>query len=150
MVSSAAQSVEQYLAELAQPRKSEIESLLEVIRQALPAGYDECIRWGMISFEVPIEVSGPTYNKQPLNYVALASQKNYISIYLLGIYSLPDGEMQFRSRWESSGKKLNMGKACVRVKNSAEVDLETLRWAVGLSSPLEYVAQATAARSTRG
>jgi hypothetical protein len=146
MVSSAANTVAEYLSQLDEPRKSEIESLLELIRKNIPAGYDECMRWGMISFEVPMEVSGPTYNKQPLNYVALASQKNYISIYLLSIYSSVAHAAEFESRWAKSGKKLNMGKACVRLKNLEQADLETIAWAVGLASPTEYVAAVQAAR----
>ena len=146
MVSSAAATVDEYLASLDEPRRTQVSELLQLIRSSIPQGYDECMRWGMISFEVPMSVSGPTYNQQPLNYVALASQKNYISIYLLGIYASADLTNEFHERWAKSGKKLNMGKACVRLKNLEQADLETIKWAVGLANPIEYVAAVQVAR----
>ena len=146
MVSSAAATVDEYLASLDEPRRTQVSELLQLIRSSIPQGYDECMRWGMISFEVPMSVSGPTYNQQPLNYVALASQKNYISIYLLGIYASAEHTNEFHERWAKSGKKLNMGKACVRLKNLEQADLETIEWAVGLASPTEYVAAVQVAR----
>ena len=146
MVSSAATTVDEYLASLDDPRRTQVSELLQLIRESIAQGYDECMRWGMISFEVPMSVSGPTYNQQPLNYVALASQKNYISIYLLGIYASADLTNEFHERWAKSGKKLNMGKACVRLKNLEQADLETIKWAVGLANPIEYVAAVQVAR----
>ncbi len=93
----------------------------------------------MISYEIPMDVSGPTYNKQPLNYVAIASQKNHLSFYVMGIYGDPDGPSEFQRRWAESGKRLNMGKACVRFTSLDKADLPTLAWAVSRFSVPEYL-----------
>jgi hypothetical protein len=138
MVSSAAATVEQYLAELEEPRRGEITELLGLIRQNLPNGFNETMAWGMIVFQVPLAVSGPTYNDQPLAAVALASQKNYISFYLSSIYASKELTAEFHERWERSGKKLDMGKSCVRFKSLDKADLETLGWAVSLLDPIQF------------
>ena len=138
MVSSAAATVEQYLAELDEPRRGEITELLGLIRQNLPKGFDETMAWGMIVFQVPMAVSGPTYNDQPLAAVALASQKNYISFYLSSIYASKELTAEFHERWARSGKKLDMGKSCVRFKSLDKADLETLGWAVSLLDPVQF------------
>ena len=135
MVSSAAVTVEQYLAELEEPRRGEIAELLDLIRHNLPKGFDEAMAWGMIVFQVPMKVSGPTYNGQPLEVVALASQKNHISFYLSSIYASEELTAEFHERWERSGKKLDMGKSCVRFKSLDKADLESLSWAVSLLTP---------------
>ena len=138
MVSSAAVTVEQYLAELEEPRRGEIAKLLDLIRHNLPKGFDEAMAWGMIVFQVPMSVSGPTYNGQPLAVVALASQKNHISFYLSSIYASKELTAEFHDRWERSGKKLDMGKSCVRFKSLDKADLEALSWAVSLLTPEEF------------
>jgi hypothetical protein len=138
MVSSTAATVEQYLSELEETRRSEIAELLALIRQNLPAGFHETMAWGMIVFEVPLEISGPTYNKQPLAAVALASQKNYISFYLSSIYASKELTAEFHERWNRSGKKLDMGKSCVRFKSLYQADLGTLGWAVSLLDPEQF------------
>lgn len=138
MVSSAAATVEQYLAELDEPRRGEIAELLDLIRNNIPKGFDEGMAWGMIVFQVPMSVSGPTYNGQPLAVVALASQKNHISFYLSSIYASEELTAEFYERWERSGKKLDMGKSCVRFKSLGKADLESLSWAVSLLTPEEF------------
>lgn len=138
MVSSSAATVEQYIFELAEPRRSELEQLLGLIREHLPEGYIETMAWGMIVFQVPIEISGPTYNQQPLAAVGLASQKNHISFYLSAIYASEELTAEFHDRWERSGKKLDMGKSCVRFRSLDKADLETLAWACTLLDPREF------------
>jgi hypothetical protein len=150
MVSSNAATVEQYLAELKEPRRSEITALLDLIRDNLPAGFIEVMAWGMIVFQVPLEVSGPTYNDQPLAAVALASQKNHISFYLSAIYASKELTAEFQSRWANSGKRLDMGKSCVRFTSLEKADLNALAWAVALFDPLELSDLYLRARQGRG
>lgn len=107
------------------------------------------MEWGMICYQIPLSVSGPTYNKKPLASVAIASQKNYISIYLLGIYASEELTQEFHARWEASGKKLDMGKSCVRFKTISDADLKTITWACGLLNPTEFTAMYSAARAKR-
>ena len=149
MVSSAALNVEQYLAELREPRRGEITELLNLIRQNLPKGFDEAIAWGMIVFQVPMAMSGPTYNGQPLAAVALASQKHHISFYLSSIYASEELTAEFYQRWELSGKKLDMGKSCVRFRSLDRADLETLAWAVSLLDPVQFTQMYLRARQAK-
>ena len=141
---SSATTVKQYLDELDSERATQIRELVKLVRNNIKPGFIETMRWGMISYEIPVEVSGETYNKQPLNYVAIASQKNYISVYVLGIYANGDDPLEFRSRWATSGKKLNMGKACVRFKTIEDADLPTLAWAIRRLSASQYLKLAKA------
>jgi hypothetical protein len=147
MVSSNAVTIEQYLAELAEPRRSEISQLLDLIRANLPSGFIETMAWGMIVFQVPLEVSGPTYNDQPLAAVALASQKNHISFYLSAIYASEELTGEFQSRWANSGKRLDMGKSCVRFTSLEKADLETMAWAVSRFDPVRFSEMYSCARS---
>lgn len=140
MVSSSASTVEQYLDELTAPRQSDVSQILSLIRKNIPIGFDEVMAWGMIVFQVPIAVSGPTYNKQPLAAVALASQKNYISIYLTTVYASEELTEEFKQRWTRSGKKLDMGKSCVRIKSLDDADLDTIAWAVSQMDPVQVCA----------
>jgi hypothetical protein len=87
MVQSNASSVQEYLDNLAPERRQVVEAVRSVILQNLPPGYEEGVQYGMISYFVPLSRYPNTYNKQPLSYVALASQKNYLSLYLMGIYA---------------------------------------------------------------
>ena len=86
MVRSNAATVEEYLNELAPDRREQIEAVRNVVLDKLPEGYAESMNWGMISWEIPLERYPKTYNKQPLMYAALASQKNYMSLYLMCVY----------------------------------------------------------------
>ena len=146
MVSSDAATVEQYLAELPSERKQDIETLVSLVRKHLPKGFDEVMAWGMIGYQVPLEVSGPTYNKHPIGPVAIASQKNHISLYLLSIYASEQLTDEFKRRWQQSGKKLDMGKSCIRFKSLEQADLETIAWAVGLLDPVQFTRMYLAAR----
>ncbi len=120
MVQSKASTVAEYLAELPAEQRAEVSAVRDVILAHLPDGYVEVMRWGMITWEVPLEVSGPTYNKQPLSYVALAAQKRHCSVYLTTV--MGPGEESFRSRYAATGKKLDMGKSCLRFRNPAKID----------------------------
>lgn len=149
MVSSNALTVSQYLDELSPERREDVEILLQTIRNNIPVGYEEGMAWGMVNFQVPLAVSGPTYNGQPLASAAIASQKNYISVYLLGIYASQELSLEFRDRWARSGKKLDMGKSCIRFKTVEDADLPTIAWAAGLLNPQEFTRMYLAARASR-
>ncbi|MEY4995032.1 MAG: hypothetical protein RLZ65_881 [Actinomycetota bacterium] len=149
MVSSSAATVSQYLAELEPSRSKQVSQLRDMVLSALPQGFEEAMEWGMICYQVPLAVSGPTYNKKPLAAVAIASQKNYISIYLLGPYASEELTEEFHRRWLASGKKLNMGKSCVRFKSLDDADLETIKWACSLLTPIEFTKMYLTARGNR-
>jgi hypothetical protein len=82
--------------------------------------------YGMIAWWVPLETFPDTYNGQPFGLAALGSHKNYISLYLNTVYGSRDEEAWFKDRYAASGKKLNMGKSCVRFRRLDEVPLDVI------------------------
>jgi uncharacterized protein YdhG (YjbR/CyaY superfamily) len=119
-------SVDDYLASLPADRRAEIERVRQVVKQHLPAGYEEGFGFGMICYSVPLRAYSDTYNEQPLMYAALASQKNYLSLYLMPVY--PDGglEKKLRDAFAASGKRLDMGKSCIRFKRATDLPLDAI------------------------
>ena len=116
MASSAAKTVDAYLKELPAEKRAVISGVRDVIRKSSPTGYEEVMQYGMIGYIVPLKVTGPTYNGQPLAVVCLAAQKNYFSLYMMAVYADGGERKRFEEAYAASGKKLNMGKSCVRFK----------------------------------
>lgn len=141
MVSSGAKSVEQYLAELTPERSRDVAALRELCLGSLPKGLEETMNWGMIAYQVPFSTVEKTYNNQPLLYAAIASQKQYISLYLMSIYAFEEARERFESDWKASGKKLNVGKACIRFKNLDAAPLGVIERALGQVTVEEYVSR---------
>ncbi len=139
MVSSKAETVDEYLAELPDDRRDAIAEIRDVILENLPEGYVEAMNWGMISYEVPLERCPETYNGKPLMYAALASQKNHMAVYLTSIYADGDAEEWFRSEYRATGKKLDMGKSCVRFKSLDQLPLELIGQVIGGTSVDELI-----------
>ena len=131
MVSSRASTVEQYLAELPEDRRADVESVRDMVLENLPEGYVETMRWGMITYEVPFDTYPDTYNGQPLMFLALAAQKRHLALYLTNVAFVPGGEERFKARYLETGKKLDMGRSCLRFKTADDLatDLvaETIR-----------------------
>ncbi|HSF84338.1 MAG TPA: DUF1801 domain-containing protein [Acidimicrobiia bacterium] len=111
---SDAKTFEEYLDSLPNERRQAIEQVREVISRNLPEGYEEAMDWGMIAYRVPLETHTNTYNKRPLMYAALASHKNHMAVYLTSDWSAPGETDRFREAYLATGKKLDMGKSCVR------------------------------------
>jgi len=146
MVRSSAATVEEYLDELAPDRREHIESVRNVVLENLPEGYDESMNWGMIAWEIPLERYPKTYNKQPLMYAALASQKNYMSLYLMCVYTHEGTQTEFERRFKDSGKKLDMGKSCVRFKKVDDLPLDLIADTIASTPVDEYIRSYEAAR----
>jgi len=142
---SGATTVEAYLAELPEDRRTAIATVRDLVNAHLPAGYEESMSWGMITWSVPLERLPDTYNGQPLGYLALANQKNSMSLYLMSAYG--DEETWFREEYAKSGKKLDMGKSCVRFKSLDHLALEPIAKAVGRLSVDAYVERYRQARA---
>ena len=126
MVSSAATSVDQYLRSLPAARRREIEAVREVVRANLPSGYIESIEHGMIAYAVPLARFPDTYNGKALCFAALAAQKNHNALYLMGCYMDPALDQALRNGAEREGKKLDMGKSCVRFRSADDLPLRTI------------------------
>jgi len=123
---SEATTVEDYLAELPADRRSAIEAVRSVILDNLPDGYVESMNWGMIAYEVPLETYPDTYNKQPLMFAALASQKNHMGVYLTGIYISDDARDEFEKAYRATGKRCDVGNSCVRFRKLEDLPLELI------------------------
>lgn len=128
--------VVEYFVDLDPARRAVLYPVMDSIRDAMPEGYRLGVQWGMPGWVVPLETFPNTYNKQPLAYVSLAAQKNYNSLYLMGLYSIPELEAGFRSDWAAAGLKLDMGKSCLRFKSLADLDLDIIARTVA-SVPVE-------------
>lgn len=130
---SKATTVEEYLEELTDGRREAVTAVRNVILKNLPKGYEEGMQYGMIGYFVPHSIYPDGYHcnpEQPLPFASVASQKNYISIYLMCVYSNLQHKEWFREAWEKTGTKLNMGKSCVRFKKIEDVPLQVIGQAV--------------------
>ena len=107
------------------------------------------MQFGMIGYVIPLERYPVTYNKQALQYAALASQKHYMSVYLMSVYSDSDSEQWFAEQYRASGKKLDMGKSCVRFKKLADLPLDLIGRAIARTPVDEYIEVYEAARGKR-
>ncbi len=126
MVQSRASTVEEYLQELPEERRAVIAAVRKVILRNLPKGYRESVNYGMIAYEVPLERYPTTYNKQPLCYAGLAAQKNHYALYLMCVYGSAELLQEFRDDFKKAGKKLDMGKSCVRFHKLDDLPLEAI------------------------
>ena len=131
--------VEEYLNELPDDRMESLSIVREVITQNLPTGYDEVMNWGMITYEVPLVKFPETYNGKPLMYAALASQKNHMSVYLMGCYMSPDIRKEFENAYKKSGKKFDAGKSCIRFKKVDDLPLKLIGETIASMSVEEFI-----------
>jgi hypothetical protein len=150
VVSSGAATVADYLAQLPADRRAEIEKVRDLVNAALPAGYREGIGYGMIGWVVPLERYSDTYNKQPLAYAALAAQKNYNSLYLNCVYASKERTERVKSAAAAAGKKLDMGKSCIRFKRADDLPLDVIRDEIASTTPDEYIRIHEDARASGG
>ena len=118
---SQAATIAEYLDEIPQERRADMERVIALVRDSLPDGYVETMNWGMICWEVPLERSGKTYNGKPLMYVALASQKRHMALYLCGANCTPIVRERMKTAFETAGKKFDMGAACLRFRSADDL-----------------------------
>jgi uncharacterized protein YdhG (YjbR/CyaY superfamily) len=123
---SNAKTVENYISELPDDRKEAITIVRNAIVENLPDGYEEAMNWGMIAYQVPLETYPDTYNKKPLMYAALASQKNHMAVYLSGIYMSEDARKKFEAAYKATGKRFDVGKSCVRFRKLDDLPVELI------------------------
>jgi hypothetical protein len=146
---SSATSVNEYLAELPPDRREVISKLRQDILKVLPEGYEEALNWGMITYQVPLSVYPDTYNKQPFMFAALASQKNYMALYLMSTYVVPGNESLIRDAFKRVNKKLDMGKSCIRFKSLDDLVLEPILDVIASTDMEKFVNAAKKAHSTQ-
>lgn len=131
---SKATTVKQYLAELPADRREALEAVRKVILANLDKGFEEGMGYGMMGYSVPHSIYPAGYHcdpSKPLPYAGLASQKNYMSVYLMSVYGGSSSqERWFRTAWAATGKKLDMGKCCVRFKRLDDLALDVIGEAI--------------------
>jgi uncharacterized protein YdhG (YjbR/CyaY superfamily) len=134
-----AATVAEYLAQLPEDRRTVVSALRRMVKRHLPKGFVERTNWGHICYEVPLAKSGPTYNRQPLCYAAIAAQKNHYALYLTGAYMDPGLTRQVQEAFKAAGKKLDMGKSCVRFRSLDAIPLDALGPLVAAMPMAEFI-----------
>lgn len=143
MSAKAPASVAEYVAGLPAERREEFDRVLRLVRENLPEGYEEAMNWGMVCWQVPLEVYPDTYNRQPLMFCALANHKSYLSLYLVPAYVVP-GALE---ALQASGRKLRMGKSCINFKAAEDLPLAEIGEIIRTADLPGFVATARARRS---
>jgi len=122
---SKANTVQEYLDELPEERKVPVSRLRETILANLPAGYEEGMGYGMISYVVPHSLYTPGYHcnpKLPLPCISIGAQKNFIAMHHMGLYASPALLEWFTNEYPKHSKqKLDMGKGCIRFKKPDQI-----------------------------
>jgi hypothetical protein len=148
MATSTAATPDEYLAQLSADRRATASAVREVVRKNLPVGYEEGMQYGMIGWYVPLETFPDTYNGRPLALAALASQKRYISLYLNSVYGDRATEAWFRERYAATGKKLDMGKSCLRFTRADDIPLDLIGETIARAHLDSFLAHYRAARGS--
>jgi len=140
MVMSKAQTVADYLASLPDEKRAAIAAVRKVVKKNLPKGFVEGMQWGMISWYVPLARFPDTYNGEPLCLAGLAAQKSHNALYLMSVYGSPKLQKWFVDAYKKSGKKLDMGKSCLRFKSLDALPLDVIGETIAKVSLDDYLA----------
>lgn len=136
--------MEQYLQALPPERRGALERLRAVINRHIDPGFREQISYNMIGWVVPHETYPAGYHcdpSLPVPFAALASQKNAISLYFTHLYGSEEEMAWFQAEWAKTGKRLDMGKSCVRLKSIEEAPLDLIGRAMKRVTVKKYLAQ---------
>ncbi len=148
-------SVKAYLESLPEDRRKALRKVRAAVNRGLPKGYKEGIQYGMIGWFVPHRLFPAGYHcdpKQPLPFASLASQKNHMALYLMCVYGDAKHRAWFERAWKKTGKRLDMGKSCVRFKKIEDVPLDVVTETVARVPVAAFVAhyeQSLAGRRSR-
>jgi len=133
-------TIAEYLESLPEERRADIKKVRALVKKHLPKGYTESIAWGMISWSVPLKVYPDTYNGQPLSYACLASQKNHMALYLMCAYASPKLYKRLVDGFKAEGKKLDMGKSCLRFKRYEDLAIEPIAEVIAATPMADFIA----------
>ncbi len=141
---SKATTVDAYIEELPEERKAAFKKLRAVIKKNLPKGFKEGMGYGMPGYFVPHSAYPQGYHcdpKQPLPFMSMASQKNFIAVYSMAVYAMPALYKWFtEAHAKASAKKLDMGKSCIRYKKPGDIPFELIGELAGKVTPEEWIA----------
>lgn len=139
---SKATTVDAYIESLPPDRREAIEAIREVFKKNIDKDYVEAMGYGMPGYSVPHSIYPAGYHcdpKLPLPFAGFASQKNHLSIYLMCLYSQSDQEKWFVNQWKKTGKKLDMGKCCIRAKKLEDLALDVIGEAIRRVPVKKYI-----------
>lgn len=141
---------EDYIAQLPEERQEAVQKLRETIQAHLPDGFEEGMSYGMISYVIPHSLYAAGYHvneKEPLPFISLASQKNYVAFYHMGVYAFPEILDWFKEEYKKRvPTKLDMGKSCIRLKKMDQIPYELVGELCEKITPEEYIERYEAAR----
>ena len=146
---SAATHSERIPGRLAPERREAVSAVRHKVLSNLPNGYEETMDFGMIAYVVPLERVPKTYNGHPLMYGAISSEKNYLSVHLMNVYADPETTQWFVDNYKATGKRLDMGKSCVRFRKLDDLPLDLIGEAVGRTPIEEWIALYEASRPAK-
>lgn len=125
-----AKSREEYINQLPEDRKEAVLKLIKTIHENLPKGFAETLSYGMLGYVIPHSIYPPGYHvnsAEPVPFISIASQKNYVALYHLGIYTYPDVLAWFQEEYKKQVKtNLDMGKSCIRFKNVGQIPYDLI------------------------
>lgn len=140
---SDASTVDQYLAALPEDRQAVISAIRNLLKQQLPEGFAEEMSYGMIAYNVPHRLFPAGYHCDPaqaLPFISLASQKNFVALYHMGLYADPELLNWFTGEYpRHSKRKLDMGKSCIRFKNMADIPYELIGELAAKMTPQQWI-----------
>jgi uncharacterized protein DUF1801 len=140
MARSAAKTPAEYLKSLPADRRAAIAAVRDVVNQHIPAGYQEAMNWGGITWEVPLSRFPKTPNGQPLCYVSLAAHKHFCTLYLMGAYSNSAQYQALEQAFAKAGKKFDMGKSCLHFTQVQDLELEAIGKVIASYTPEQWIA----------
>lgn len=146
MAKSEAATVEAYLSELPEDKRRVISEVRELILRNLPAGYEETMAWGMISYQIPLERYKDTYNGKALTVVSLAAQKNHYALYLHILYQDPEELESAQEEIVRAGKRLDLGKSCLRFRRLDDLPQQLVARLISGTTPEAFIASYEASR----
>lgn len=110
------------------------------VKRHMPAGYEEKASGTLTVWQVPLADYPDTYNKQPLQYMALAARKGYNALYLVGCYMDPGTDRKLRAAYAKAGRKIDIGKSCLRFKSFDELPQKELGEIIASLPPKKFIA----------
>ncbi|MBK8609646.1 MAG: DUF1801 domain-containing protein [Chitinophagaceae bacterium] len=140
---SQATTVDQYIAELPEERQKVISQLRKQIKKNLPKGFEECMGYGMIAYVIPHSMYPAGYHcdpKVPVPFMSLASQKNFVAVYSMGLYADPKLLKWFTNEYAKAGVgKLDMGKSCIRFKKMDMIPFDLIGQLASKITPKQWL-----------
>jgi uncharacterized protein YdhG (YjbR/CyaY superfamily) len=137
--SAKAATVDDYLSGLTPERREVVATVRSVMKKNVPKGFTESIGWGMIMYSIPLERFPNTYNKQPLMYAALASNKNFVTLHMMSAYAPGTHKTRLEAAFKAAGKKLDMGKACIHFRKAEDIPLDAIGQLLSEITPEKWI-----------